>query len=160
MKAPVGLLSGRAVCVSRWKGFALTNSAECSKRYFHKWGRRGKQHLQSESAILSIRLLSVKMQIRTARVCAAMKAPVGLSSGRAVCVSRWRGFAPISSAGCPNLLYKNFFRYLCAKRTRSTFLIVIPPDSSRLYRPNPPCRGLRSGSGYEENIMKKRRKSV
>ena len=33
------------------------------------------------------------------RVCAAMKAPVGLLSGRAVCVSRWRGFAPTSSAG-------------------------------------------------------------
>ena len=34
-----------------------------------------------------------------ARVCAAMKAPVGLLSGRAVCTSRWRGFAPTSSAG-------------------------------------------------------------
>ena len=45
----------------------LSHSAECSKRYFHKWDRRGKQHLQSKSAILSIRLLSVKMQIRTAR---------------------------------------------------------------------------------------------
>ena len=32
MKAPVGLLSGRAVCASRWKGFALTSSAERSKR--------------------------------------------------------------------------------------------------------------------------------
>ena len=56
MKAPVGLSSGRAVCVSRWKGFALTSSAERSKRFFHKWGRRGKQHLQSESAILPLRL--------------------------------------------------------------------------------------------------------
>ena len=34
MKAPVGLLSGRAVCVSRWRGFAPTSSAECSKRIF------------------------------------------------------------------------------------------------------------------------------
>jgi hypothetical protein len=34
------------------------------------------------------------------RVCVAMKAPVGLSSGGAVCVSRWRGFAPTSSAEC------------------------------------------------------------
>ena len=32
------------------------------------------------------------------RVCVAMKAPVGLLSGGAVCVSRWRGFAPTSSA--------------------------------------------------------------
>ena len=38
MKAPVGLLSGRAVCVSRWRGFAPTSSAERSKRYFHQWG--------------------------------------------------------------------------------------------------------------------------
>ena len=34
MKAPVGLLSGRAVCVSRWRGFAPTSSAELSKRIF------------------------------------------------------------------------------------------------------------------------------
>ena len=34
MKAPVGLLSGRAVCASRWKGFALTSSAGRSKRIF------------------------------------------------------------------------------------------------------------------------------
>ena len=46
MKAPVGLLSGRAVCVSRWRGVALTSSAERSKRYFHGRGRRGKRHLQ------------------------------------------------------------------------------------------------------------------
>ena len=34
MKAPVGLLSGRAVCVSRWRGFAPTSSAGRSKRIF------------------------------------------------------------------------------------------------------------------------------
>ena len=34
MKAPVGLLSGRAVCVSRWRGVASTSSAERSKRIF------------------------------------------------------------------------------------------------------------------------------
>ena len=46
MKAPVGLLSGRAVCVSRWRGFAPTSSAERSKRYFHERVRREKRHLQ------------------------------------------------------------------------------------------------------------------
>ena len=46
MKAPVELLSGRAVCVSRWRGFAPTSSAERSKRYFHRGGRKGKRHLQ------------------------------------------------------------------------------------------------------------------
>ena len=30
MKAPVGLLSGRAVCVSRWRGFAPTSSMQVS----------------------------------------------------------------------------------------------------------------------------------
>ena len=38
MKAPVGFLSGRAVCISRWRGFAPTSSAERSKRYFHRRG--------------------------------------------------------------------------------------------------------------------------
>ncbi|RGC39130.1 hypothetical protein DW816_05845 [Faecalibacterium prausnitzii] len=31
------------------------------------------------------------------RVCEAMKAPVGLLSGSAVCDSRWRGVAPTST---------------------------------------------------------------
>ena len=39
----------------------------------------------------------VKRQFWKIRVCAAMKAPVGLLSGRAVCVSRWRGVAPTSA---------------------------------------------------------------
>ena len=34
MEAPVGLLSGRAVCVSRWRGVAPTSSAERDKRVF------------------------------------------------------------------------------------------------------------------------------
>ena len=34
MKAPVGLLSGRAVCVSRGRGVAPTSTAERSKRIF------------------------------------------------------------------------------------------------------------------------------
>ena len=36
IKAPVGLLSGRAVCVSRWRGVAPTSSAGRSKRIFTK----------------------------------------------------------------------------------------------------------------------------
>ena len=45
MEAPVGLLSGRAVCVSRWRGFAPTSSAERDKHIFYKRGRKGKLHL-------------------------------------------------------------------------------------------------------------------
>ena len=41
----------------------------------------------------------VKMGYRKGCGCVAMKAPVGLSSGGVVCVSRWRGFAPTNSAG-------------------------------------------------------------
>ena len=53
----------------------------------------------------------VKRQFWKIRVCVAMKAPVGLLSGRAVCVSRWRGFAPTSSADFPELRnYKYSFR--------------------------------------------------
>ena len=36
----------------------------------------------------------VKKGFRKVRVCVAMKAPVGLLSGRAVCVSRWKGLRP------------------------------------------------------------------
>ena len=39
-------------------------------------------------------------------------------------------------------------------------MIVMLLESALFYKPNPPCRGLRSGFGYEENIMKKQRKSV
>ena len=46
MEAPVGLLSGRAVCVSRWRGFAPTSSADAPLSHFHGWGRNGKRHLQ------------------------------------------------------------------------------------------------------------------
>ena len=46
MKAPVGLLSGRAVCVSRWRGFAPTSSAGRDKRYFHGRGCGGKRQVQ------------------------------------------------------------------------------------------------------------------
>ena len=46
MKAPVGLLSGRAVCVSRWRGFAPTSSADAPLSHFHGRGRKGKRHLQ------------------------------------------------------------------------------------------------------------------
>ena len=43
MKAPVGLLSGRAVCVSRWRGVAPTSSAERDKRIFHGRGHSVKR---------------------------------------------------------------------------------------------------------------------
>ena len=43
------------------------------------------------------------------RVCVAMKAPVGLLSGRTVCDSRWRGLAPTSSRRPRQTRIKNIF---------------------------------------------------
>ena len=44
-------------------------------------------------------MMSLFRLLRQARVCVAMKAPVGLLSGSAVCDGRWRGIAPTSSVG-------------------------------------------------------------
>ena len=72
---------------------------------FHRRGRRGKRHLQrlfpAETVALPFSFTAplVKMGFRKGCGCAAMKAPVGLSSSGVVCVSRWRGFAPPNSAG-------------------------------------------------------------
>jgi len=56
---------------------------------------KGRSELQMQ---LTATTPPVKKHFSQDRVCAARKAPVGLLSGRAVCVSRWRGFAPTSSA--------------------------------------------------------------
>ena len=73
IKAPVGLLSGRAVCVSRWRGFAPTSSAERSKRYFHRGGRKGKRHLQRRCG---------KVFGQTARFTGALAPPGGAVAQR------------------------------------------------------------------------------
>ena len=49
----------------------------------------------------------VKMHLEQPCGCVAMKAPVGLSSRRAVCVSRWRGFALTSVRAATNAKNKN-----------------------------------------------------
>ena len=51
MKAPVGLLSGRAVCVSRWRGFAPTSSAERSKRIFTGRGVTANRQLTRSATV-------------------------------------------------------------------------------------------------------------
>ena len=52
--------------------------------------------------------LPVKKNSRKIRVCAAMKAPVGLSSGRTVLLlARWRGLAPTRSADFSGVQNKN-----------------------------------------------------
>ena len=49
----------------------------------------------------------VKMHLEQPCGCVAMKAPVGLSSRRAVCVSRWKGFALTSVRAATNAKNKN-----------------------------------------------------
>ena len=49
----------------------------------------------------------VKMHLEQPCGCVAMKAPVGLSSRRAVCVSRWKGFALTSVRTATNAKNKN-----------------------------------------------------
>ena len=51
MKAPVGLLSGKAVCVSRWRGFAPTSSAERSKRIFTGRGVTANRQLTRSATV-------------------------------------------------------------------------------------------------------------
>jgi len=46
--------------------------------------------------MVKIQRLFAKTNLKI-RVCEAMKAPVGLLSGSAVCDSRWRGIAPTST---------------------------------------------------------------
>ena len=65
--------------------------AGVSEQLFHGEGRKGKRLL------LPVVTLFCESAFGVGRGCAAMKAPVGLLSGGAVCVSRWRGFAPTSS---------------------------------------------------------------
>ena len=109
----LAIFSGIVILISR-----LSHSAECSKRYFYKWGRRGKQHLQSESAILSIRLLSVKMQIRTRSTLSSARRRYDLP--RVACLVSGANRCSVSSvraAVCPGTCLLWFWHglrcYLC-----------------------------------------------
>ena len=57
MKAPVGLLSGRAVCVSRWRGFAPTSSTECDNRIFTKGGIKEKDICSAAARKIAVQRL-------------------------------------------------------------------------------------------------------
>ena len=62
IKAPVGLLSGRAVCVSRWRGVAPTSSVGRSKRIF-----TGGVVKADGISVVCLASLSVKAGFRNAR---------------------------------------------------------------------------------------------
>ena len=116
---------------------------------------KGRSELQMQ---LTVTTPPVKKHFSQARVCAAMKAPVGLLSGRAVCVSRWRGFAPTSSAGFSESRIKTI--PLSMRRANAERIFNRKLLKCFHYKPKPPCRGLRGGFGHrKENNMKKQRKS-
>ena len=87
---PLRALDGTRVLLA-----AAPTTPPCFRRWRRSSSLRFAHHQRKEY---------YKFRVWSDRVCgaqrsAAMKAPVGLLSGRAVCVSRWRGFAPTSSAG-------------------------------------------------------------
>ena len=71
----------------------LLAAAPTTPPCFRRWRR--------SSSLLAMFSGKIIFNFAFAERSAAMKAPVGLLSGRAVCVSRWRGFAPTSSADAP-----------------------------------------------------------
>ena len=110
MKAPVGLLSGSAVCDSRWRGVAPTSATptrslrKCRRieEVKSQWNARFSriENLWPRDGSCPLPLRSKRIdRVCVAQRSAAMKAPVGLLSGRTVCDSRWRGVAPTSSVG-------------------------------------------------------------
>ena len=66
------------------------------------------------------------------RGCATMKAPVGLSSGRAVCVSRWRGLNPDKLRRARQTRIKNNSSAAIARAKRRQFQIVHPTNERSL----------------------------
>ena len=59
----------------------------------------------------------VKMRLERPCGCAAMKAPVGLSSRRAVCDSRWKDFVLTSVGGATNAKLKIIFPLILSERS-------------------------------------------
>ena len=102
MKAPVGLLSGRAVCVSRWRGVASTSSAERSKRIFTGGAVEGNGICSAafcESAALRERLYLVFTTLSVKNAFGALR----------------------RARQTPYI--KRSFRYICPERKRRAFLI-------------------------------------
>ena len=70
---------------------------------------------------LPVRPHPVKMRLERPCGYAAMKAPVGLSSRRAVCDSRWKGFALTSVEAATNANIKIIFPLNMPRATRRAF---------------------------------------
>jgi hypothetical protein len=89
-----------------------------------------------DNIVFAATTLPVKMGDRKVRVCVAMKASVRLLSGRAVCVSRWRGLAPTSSADFPvprnnNISYSSPICWAYSSSSSRSRKGVLTPSRSR-----------------------------
>ena len=101
---------------------------------------------------VSVTTPPVKMRLERPCGCAAMKAPVGLSSRRAVCDSRWKDFVLTSVGGATNANIKIIFPLIMARAHAVAISNSVTPAQTtrhilwRLHLPlqNPPPRGSRS----------------
>ena len=101
---------------------------------------------------VSVTTPPVKMRLERPCGCAAMKAPVGLSSRRAVCDSRWKDFVLTSVGGAPNANIKIIFPLIMARAHAVAISNSVTPAQTtrhilwRLHLPlqNPPPHGNRS----------------
>ena len=76
---------------------------------------------QRQHMPFTVTTFPVKMRLERPCGCAAMKAPVGLSSRRAVCDSRWKGFALTSVEAATNANIKIIFPLFMARVKRRPF---------------------------------------
>ena len=117
-----------------------------------KWSPRCSDHIQRKDYF--------KFRVWSDRVCAAIKAPVGLLSGRAVCVSRWRGFAPTSSADAPLSHFHergrsgklHLISFLCEKGVQESPQTFLNPEIKRYF----PLNMRRAQRSAFQIILRKR----
>ena len=101
---------------------------------------------------VSVTTPPMKMRLERPCGCAAMKAPVGLSSRRAVCDSRWKDFVLTSVGGATNANIKIIFPLIMARAHAVAISNSVTPAQTtqhilwRLHLPlqNPPPHGNRS----------------
>ena len=92
------------LCCADFKSLTRRNARATA--YFHA-DANAPAGSQRQHMPFTVTTFPVKMRLERPCGCAAMKAPVGLSSRRAVCVSRWKGFALTNVRAATNAKNKN-----------------------------------------------------
>ena len=135
-------------CIRRWRRSSLLHIFLASP--FGVAARRSQDRQQQMP--FAVTTPSVKMRLERPCGCAAMKAPVGLSSRRAVCDSRWKDFVLTSVGGATNANIKIIFPLIMARAHAVAISNSVTPAQTtrhilwRLHLPlqNPPPHGNRS----------------